>query len=166
MKRWLGLVLLLLALPLIGMALESAQDLAAPQGVDEPTAIERVWVELFAAMQARDGAAALAQLGAETPIVRVADDGTVARSTGGDFAATLSTMEFAPRETVTGAVEIDIDGALATARVPYAFHRGETYSNCGVNHFYLARSAAGWRLAAIVYSVHPACDAAGRPTAP
>jgi hypothetical protein len=166
MKRWLGLVLLLLALPLIGMALESAQDMAAPESADEPTAIEGVWDEIFAAMQARDGDAALQLIGVETPIVRVADDGTVGRSTGGDFAAALRAMEFEPRESVTGAVEIDIDGGLATARVPYAFHQGETYSHCGVNHFSFARGAAGWRLVAVVYSVHPTCDAAGRPTAP
>ncbi|MCZ6507259.1 MAG: DUF4440 domain-containing protein [Acidobacteria bacterium] len=163
MKKALGLCLLLLAAASGGAAdapRNASPELAA--AVAGAHAIEAVWVEFFAAMQARDGEALLAVMSPETPILRVGDDGTVRSSTGEAFAAALADMSFEPRETIVGAVSIEADVALATVRMPYEFHRGDVYSHCGVNFFHLVRGAEGWRMVAIVYSVHEVCAADGK----
>jgi len=41
---------------------------------------------------------------------------------------------------------IHVDGRMATAWVPYAFHLGEDLSHCGVNAFQLFHGAEGWRI--------------------
>lgn len=43
-------------------------------------------------------------------------------------------------------VEIRIDGRMATAWTPYAFHLGDRVSHCGVNAFQLFNSPDGWRI--------------------
>ena len=43
-------------------------------------------------------------------------------------------------------VVVQVDGDLATAWVPYAFHLGDTFSHCGVNAITLVRDQAGWRI--------------------
>jgi len=44
-----------------------------------------------------------------------------------------------------GQIEVRIDGALATAFMPYAFYVGDRFSHCGVNSFHLVRTESGWR---------------------
>jgi hypothetical protein len=39
--------------------------------------------------------------------------------------------------------KVEIDGALASVWVDYAFFRGTTFSHCGVDHFLLTKDSAG-----------------------
>lgn len=159
MNRTLGLFLCLVLLVTAGTGVVGAQPDASPTSDRE--AIGAVLAELLARMRIRDSAAVLATMTPEAPIVRIQDDGTVSTTSGEDFAAALAEMPFEPHETMPERIAIDIDGAFATARGAYEFHRGDVYSHCGVNVFHLARGVEGWRVAAIVYSAREVCGGAG-----
>ncbi|HZY37559.1 MAG TPA: nuclear transport factor 2 family protein [Mucilaginibacter sp.] len=48
---------------------------------------------------------------------------------------------------------IKIDGSLACVWTPYKFYLGDQFSHCGVNAFELMRTADGWKVVYIVYTV-------------
>lgn len=48
------------------------------------------------------------------------------------------------------AVEIRIDGEMATAWTPYMFYYKGNFSHCGVNAFQLIKTAAGWKILSII----------------
>jgi hypothetical protein len=54
-------------------------------------------------------------------------------------------------------VEIQIDGPLASAWVPYVFYHGETLSHCGVNAMQFVRQADGWQLLQITDTRRQEC---------
>jgi len=41
---------------------------------------------------------------------------------------------------------VQVDGTLATAWTPYAFHLGDRLSHCGVNAFQLFKGSDGWKI--------------------
>jgi hypothetical protein len=45
---------------------------------------------------------------------------------------------------------VRVDGPLAAVWTEYAFYAGPRFSHCGVDAFQLARTAAGWRIVALV----------------
>lgn len=47
-------------------------------------------------------------------------------------------------------IQINIDGEMATAWVPYSFYVGEDFSHCGVNSFVFVKTLAGWKAMSIV----------------
>ena len=56
--------------------------------------------------------------------------------------------------------EVRISGTLATVWLPYDFHADGKWSHCGVDQFTLVRTAAGWRIAAMAWTIEqpPACE--------
>ena len=56
--------------------------------------------------------------------------------------------------------EVRISGPLATVWLPYDFHLDGRWSHCGVDQFTLVRTAAGWRIAAMAWTIEqpPACE--------
>lgn len=48
------------------------------------------------------------------------------------------------------AVDIRIDGEMATAWTPYRFYYKGNFSHCGVNAFQLIKTAAGWKILSII----------------
>jgi hypothetical protein len=42
--------------------------------------------------------------------------------------------------------DIKIDGPMASVWTPYKFYLGDTFSNCGVDVFQLAKTADGWKI--------------------
>lgn len=48
------------------------------------------------------------------------------------------------------AVDIRIDGEMATAWTPYKFYFKGNFSHCGVNAFQLVKTAAGWKILSII----------------
>ncbi len=48
------------------------------------------------------------------------------------------------------AVDIRIDGEMATAWTPYKFYYKGNFSHCGVNAFQLIKTAAGWKILSII----------------
>lgn len=55
-------------------------------------------------------------------------------------------------------VEIQVDGPLANAWVPYVFYRGDERSHCGVNAMQLVRQADGWRILQLTDTRRQDCD--------
>lgn len=47
---------------------------------------------------------------------------------------------------------IRIDGNLAAVWTYYDFHRGDTFSHCGIDAFHLARTGDGWKILQIAYT--------------
>ena len=47
-------------------------------------------------------------------------------------------------------IQINIDGEMATAWVPYSFYLGDNFSHCGVNSFQFAKTSEGWKAISIV----------------
>ena len=56
--------------------------------------------------------------------------------------------------------EVRISGTLATVWLPYDLYLGGKWSHCGVDQFTLVRTAAGWRIAAMSWTIEqpPACE--------
>ncbi len=58
--------------------------------------------------------------------------------------------------------EVRVDGDLASYLAWYTFSLGERLLHCGVDAFWVVRTSAGWRIAAISDTRHTTgCDAAG-----
>ncbi|HCT52686.1 MAG TPA: hypothetical protein DF712_09520 [Balneola sp.] len=47
-------------------------------------------------------------------------------------------------------IQINVDGEMAVAWVPYSFYLGKDFSHCGVNSFQFAKTAEGWKAISIV----------------
>lgn len=45
---------------------------------------------------------------------------------------------------------VQVDGNLATAWTPYAFHLGDRLSHCGVNAFQLFKGTEGWKIVRVI----------------
>ena len=61
------------------------------------------------------------------------------------------------------APEVRISDNLATVWTWYDFHRGDQFSHCGIDAAQLVRTAGGWKIAQITYTVRrTACDAPGK----
>ncbi len=48
------------------------------------------------------------------------------------------------------AIDVRIDGDMATAWTPYKFYYKGNFSHCGVNAFQLIKTAAGWKIWSII----------------
>jgi hypothetical protein len=48
---------------------------------------------------------------------------------------------------------VQVQGRIATLRAPYDFHVDGRFSHCGIDTATLVRTDAGWRIAALVYTV-------------
>jgi hypothetical protein len=56
--------------------------------------------------------------------------------------------------------EVRISGTLATVWLPYDFYSDGRWSHCGVDQFTFVRTAAGWRIASMAWTIEqpPACE--------
>ena len=63
-----------------------------------------------------------------------------------DFARAVGRPHDAVWDERIGEVDVQIDGGLATAWMPYAFYLGEEFSHCGVNAFHLVQTSEGWKV--------------------
>jgi hypothetical protein len=55
-------------------------------------------------------------------------------------------------------VEIQVDGPLASAWVPYVFYVGEEWSHCGVNAMQFVRTRDGWKILQVTDTRRQDCD--------
>ncbi|MFP4228788.1 MAG: nuclear transport factor 2 family protein [Salinivenus sp.] len=55
-------------------------------------------------------------------------------------------------------VEVQVDGPLASAWVPYVFYRGDERSHCGVNAVQFIREADGWRILQLTDTRRTDCE--------
>jgi hypothetical protein len=70
------------------------------------------------------------------------------------FATALATSPAPFRERIWNPT-IMVRQGLAVVWAPYDFHRGTSFSHCGVDVFTLLRTAQGWRITDISYTVEP-----------
>jgi hypothetical protein len=110
---------------------------------------------LFDAMRDRDTAAIRGTMapGSQLVALRTRGDSVVAGTTTVDAFVTnfaSGTEELLER---MWDPEIRIDGPMATVWAPYDFHRGETFSHCGIDAFQLAQTKDGWKIVSIIYTV-------------
>lgn len=104
---------------------------------------------LFDAMRARDSLA-MADLfhdQARLMSAMVQEDGVemVRETPIGAFVRSVGRAENHLDERTAGE-EVRVDGPLATAWTPYAFHVDGEFSHCGVNAFQLVRTDGAWKI--------------------
>lgn len=124
------------ALPVNGSPADEAEVLAVVQA-------------LFDAMRARDSVA-MADLFHDRARLMSA----VAREDGVEMVRETPIAAFvrsvgqaeAHLDERTGGEEVRVDGSLATAWTPYAFHLDGEFSHCGVNAFQLVRTDGAWKI--------------------
>ena len=109
--------------------------------------------KLFDAMAAHDSAAASA--------VTVPEGRVFALRATGEPGASTSLAQFAERlPTIKGKIlermwkpEVRIDGNLATLWAPYDFYRDGQRTHCGIDAVTLVKTAGGWKISGIQYTV-------------
>ena len=109
--------------------------------------------KLFDAMAAHDSAVAAA--------VTVSEGRVFALRATGEPGASSSLAQFAERlPTIKGKIfermwkpEVRIDGNLATLWAPYDFYRDGQRTHCGIDAVTLVKTAGGWKISGIQYTV-------------
>jgi hypothetical protein len=108
---------------------------------------------LFDAMRAGDGARVRASFAPEALLgtTRERDGRPVfERDSVEKFARAVGTPHADVWDERLRNTSVRVDGPLAAVWTEYAFFAGTRFSHCGVNAFQLARTAAGWRIVALV----------------
>ena len=153
MKR---LLMLFGALGALGCAATSARQPAPyASSVDRDAVIAAVQT-LFEAMRTRDTTALRAAFtpGAQLVSVRTVA-GTPARFQTQPLAAFVTSVGRAPEELIERMWDprVEIAGDLASLWAPYDFRIGANFSHCGHDAVHLVRTAEGWKIAGITYTV-------------
>lgn len=151
------LLILISALGPLGCAATTAR----PPAPDALSAADRDGViaavqALFDGMRARDTTAIKGVFtpGAQLVSIR-AVPGAPARVQTQPLAAFLTSVGRAPEELIERmwSPRVEIAGDLASLWAPYDFRIGSNFSHCGHDAVHLVRSAEGWKIAAITYTV-------------
>lgn len=116
---------------------------------------------LFDAMRAGDSAAVRAAFHPEARLqtaIGPSDTSSVQATPVEAFVAAVGQ----PRDEVWDEriwdVDIQVDGPLASAWVPYVFYVGTERSHCGVNAVQLVRGEDGWRILQLTDTRRETCD--------
>jgi hypothetical protein len=88
----------------------------------------------------------------DSRVISVRETGDASSMSGAEFAARIgkSTAKILER---MWDPQVRVAGRLASLWAPYDFHRDGKRTHCGVDHVDLVKTAEGWRIAAIVYTV-------------
>jgi len=136
-------------------ALAAQATPAAAQSVQD--SVRTVVADWFKAMTARD-TVATARLqtaeGSAIALVRAGDTVAVRHRTNQAWLRQLAVM----RDTIVERFwepTVLVHGPLAMVWTPYDIYRNGNFMHCGVDAFTLVRSATGWRIATVVYTVEP-----------
>ncbi len=112
---------------------------------------------LFDGMRAGDSAAVCRVFHSDARLMTATAEGVRVTEIG-RFAEVVGS----PRDDVwderTYDVQVQVDGPMASAWVPYAFYRGDTFSHCGVNAVQFVRSDGQWRILHLVDTRRSECD--------
>jgi hypothetical protein len=124
------------------------------QSAGEEREVVAVAQKFMDVLAARDPAAGKAILVPEARYFTIRPDGTMT-------AASLSeVMDRLPARTERLLERMfeplaRVSGRIAMVWAPYDFHRDGKFSHCGVDVFTLLKTAAGWRIASLAYTVEP-----------
>jgi ketosteroid isomerase-like protein len=154
MKR---LLMLLGALGTLGCAAATARqgDTNAASAADRDAVITAVQA-LFDAMRTRDTSAIRDAFtpGAQLVSVRTVP-GAPARMQTQPLAAFVTSIGRASEELVERMWDprVEVAGDIASLWAPYEFRIGANFSHCGHDAVHLVRTAEGWKIAGIAYTV-------------
>ncbi len=118
----------------------------------EETAVVAVAQKLFDAMAAKDGEAARAVGTADARHVAIRADGTFTVTSHDQFAGRLAASKGAWLERMWNP-KVQVRGRIANVWAEYDFHRDGQFSHCGIDNFTMVKSAEGWKIAEIAYTV-------------
>lgn len=114
--------------------------------------------QLLDAINTRDVALAKSVLaaGAQFAAVRVTAAGQAPARIVSDtaFFRQISTGSTKQLERMWSPI-VRVRGAIADVWTPYDFHIDGTFSHCGIDTFTLLKTAAGWKIVGIAYTVEP-----------
>lgn len=120
------------------------------QGATQPAekaAVMAVVQKLFDGMRAGDSSMVRSVFAPNVRMITVAPRQgvmTASVTNGADnFAKAVGTPHAEVWDERIANEKVEIDGALASVWVDYAFFRGTTFSHCGVDHFLLTKDSAG-----------------------
>lgn len=145
----------LLSLLVLGIVVAAATPRFARAQTAEPSAPQAVMAvvkRLFDGMRAGDSAMVRSVFHPQVRMLTVAKgrDGAqrLTVENGADaFAKAVGTPHPQVWDERIWNEKVEIDGALASVWVDYAFYAGTTFSHCGVDHFLLVRGDDGaWRI--------------------
>jgi hypothetical protein len=145
-----GLALALAAAPLAPAAARAQTATPAPADTAAVLAVVR---GLFDAMRAGDSAGVRASFAPEALLGTTrerAGTPVFQRDTLDKFVRAVGTPHPDVWDERLRTTAVRIDGPLAAVWTEYGFYAGTRFSHCGVNAFQLARTAAGWRIVALV----------------
>ena len=126
------------------------------QAKEAHTAIQREVLgavdALFDAMAKHDVDASRKLIVPGAGFVVVKSDGTLAMEHDTDYLDSLARHKEAFRERIWNA-QVTVQGDIAQVWAPYDFHLDGKLSHCGIDSFSMVRTAEGWRVVGISYTV-------------
>jgi hypothetical protein len=126
------------------------------QTPDEKDAIDAVQ-RTFNGMAAHDAATIRSTMLPDARLYSVREDGTPAPAIPvGDFADRIALLKEDLLERFTRQPSVLIRGRMAEVWGKYEFLRGSKFHHCGVDSATLLKTAEGWKIATIVYTVETA----------
>jgi ketosteroid isomerase-like protein len=137
----------LLPLCLLAAALYGQSPVAAEK--DAVAAVQK----LFDAMKAKDAAAIRAVVLPEARLYSVRGEANPSSSAGEAFATQIAAAKGELAERFTAAPQVSIRGRMAQVWGEYDFHRDGKFTHCGVDTVTLFKTAEGWKIAMIAYTV-------------
>lgn len=129
---------------------------AEPVSTTDRAAVIAAVQSLFDAMRTRDTIALRAGFTPDAQLISLRTiPGAPARQQVTPLSAFVTTIGRAEEELVERMWDprVEVAGDLASLWAPYDFRRGGAFSHCGHDAVHLARTAEGWKIAAITYTV-------------
>jgi hypothetical protein len=122
---------------------------------DQKAQVLAVGQSVFDAMARRDTAALRRVIHPAIALVAATEvDGKPEPRVSGleQFLQQIAAFATVPVERMWNA-EVRVSGPIATIWTQYDFHRGPEFSHCGIDSFQLVKTAAGWQVTGLIYTV-------------
>lgn len=124
------------------------------QTSDEKEAVATV-EKTFKGMAAHDAAMIRSTMLPEARLYSVREDGTATSTAVEEFATRIDAGKSDPLERFTSAPKVSIRGRMAQVWGEYEFRRDGKVTHCGVDSASVFKTADGWKIASLAYTVEP-----------
>jgi hypothetical protein len=125
------------------------------QTSDEKDAVATVQM-VFDGMAAHDSTMIRSTMLPDARLFSVRDDGAPGNTAAEAFAAQIGAIKSDLLERFTSPPSVSIHGRMALVSGEYEFLRDGKFGHCGVDSFSLFKTAEGWKIATIVYTMETA----------
>jgi hypothetical protein len=109
----------------------------------------------FHAMAARDAAMIRSTMLPDARLYSVRNDGAPTGTAMEDFVTRIAASKEDLLERFTRPPMVSIRGRMAQVWGEYEFLRGGKFTHCGIDSVSLFKTAEGWKIAALTYTVEP-----------